>query len=331
MAGMLAPVVAGLAAGIGFVVIFSLLYYSAPVAVHNTGLEPQILQEQAIRTAESEIAKNRWYFKYPEGSPLFVLDFKDTNYYPVSDFVQLQDGRKLPLVFLYSNGTITDVNGQISDTLEICKREKGFGYCEFIDSLRGEQSGARGSGNLAYFVGLDWWSYTHLFVIDAIDGRLLSSTIYLRPILYQEDVERDLEMLGKPKITREQALSIVEDDLRKRHPDFDKIAMILYDNEERMITMDEFWSRNLDLPLMYIHSSGTIIFVVNGTQAEMGYYCDSARYPYCGFQPPFNLDSKGRLVYGIDILWNTGSAIYAVDALNGKIVDSSYLRAEARR
>lgn len=326
MARMLAPVAAGLAAGIGFIALFSMYYYSPFGWFQNIILEPQISQEQVIRTAESEIAKNRWYFKYPENSPLFVLDFKDTNYYPVSDFQQ--DGRKLPLVFLYPNGTIADVNGQISDTLEICKREKALGYCEFIDSLRGKQRDTGGSGNLAYFVGLDWWSYTHLFVIDAMDGRLLDSTIYLRPILYQEDVERDLERLGEPKITQQQALSIVEDDLRKRDPDFEEIAMILY--KDRMIAIDEFLSKKLDIPLMYIHPSGTII-LVNGTQAEMRYYCDSARYTYCGFLPPFNFDSKGRMVYGIDVLWKTGSAIYAVDAHTGKIVESSYLRVEARR
>lgn len=334
MDNVVVPVVAGLAAGIGFVMLFSLLYSNSPFAMIHTpaNLEPRISQEQAIRTSESEIAKNRWYFKYPVGSPLFVLDFNEGNYYPVLAFEQQQqEGRKIPLVLLYSNGTIADVNGQFSNTLETCKREKAAGYCEFINSLRGESRSARGIGrNLAYLVGLDLRSYTHLFVVDATDGRLLNTTIYLRPILYQGDIERDLGKLGEPKITQKQAISIVEDDLRKRNPDFHEITGIEY-NREGYIPFQEFLSKNLDLPLMYIHPSGTILFVVNNTQPEMGYYCDFAQYPYCGFLPPFNLDSKGRLVYGIDLVWNGGIDIYAVDAHTGEIVDSSQLREEARR
>lgn len=314
------PVVSGLASGIALVLLFSLL--SPPI---QTDLEPKVSHQQAIGIAESEIEKNVWFFRVLPDTTFYVIDFKDAISYPETRF--LEEDRVLPLVFIHPTGRLTDVIGNVADDLDRCKEEPGFGWCEFLTALRATP-GTR--GDLSYFVVLEWDDHTEIFAVDAIHGKVLDSTIYERPILHLEEVERDLKEIGPPVVSQDQAFRIVEQDLRERNPqEFEKILLIEY-NRERYVPAEEFHRNNMQLPLIYIHPAGTLVFV-NGTDIAPGYYCDSGLYPYCGFAPPFNLNSKGRLIYGVDIVWNSGAPdIFAVDAVTGEIVDSTSLRKAAR-
>lgn len=300
-----------------------MLYYAGIADTHPI-TRPKVSEEQAIMVAKAEPIKNSWFFNASSETAFSVLDFNSTYYIAEDQF--LRDGHSLPLVLIQANGTLLDVNGQVKDMLSICKEEPGFGWCEFFASLRPQSS----KGDLAYLVGLEWSSGTELFVVDAARQRVLNSTIYSRPILYLEEVQSQLEKIGGPKLSQDEALRRVEDDLKSRYPgEFERITHLVY-NRHSYMPIEEFEQRQAQLPLIYIHPSGTLVFV-NGTNVEMGYYCESGVYTFCGFAEPFNLDSEGRLVYGIELAWNPGIPdSYAVDAITGEIVDSGSLRTEAR-
>jgi len=308
-----------------FALFFSLLYYASIVDFHST-TQPRISTQEAIRTAKLEPSKNNWFFNTSSATTFYLLDFKQTSYIEESQFIQ--DRHPLPLVLIMTNGTIIDMNGQTKDLLASCLQDLGFGWCEYLHSF-GKRLDSPNE-HLAFLVGLEWTGHTELFVLDAVRGTLLDSTIYTRPLLDLQDVRNELQQIGAPRLTQEQALERVEHDLRARHPaEFEKITHLVY-NQHSYMPIEEFVRRGAELPLIYIHPSGTLVFV-NGTNIEMGYYCDSGTYTFCGFAEPFCLNSKNRLVYGIELAWNPGIPdSYVVDSITGEIVDSGSLRADVR-
>lgn len=122
---------------------FSLLYF-ASIAITRPIVTPGISEQQAIMIAKSEPNKNSWFFSTLPNTAYNVLDFNSTYYFEESDF--LQNGHDLPLVFMQANGTIVDVNGEVRDTLRMCKEVPGFGWCEFISSIKSRSP----TGDLAY-------------------------------------------------------------------------------------------------------------------------------------------------------------------------------------
>lgn len=135
------------------------------------------------------------------------------------------------------------------------------------------------------------------------------------------------------RISQAQAIQIVENDLKNRFSDFNGIRSIVYN--DTYIPFSEFLAKNKELPLVYVHPNGTLIPIINGTHTFRG-ACLVAYGTYCAFLPPFSLDYKSRLMYGLDISYERSSMnrgtpdFYAVDAVSGDIVDSSFLRSEGR-
>lgn len=90
------------------------------------------------------------------------------------------------------------------------------------------------------------------------------------------------------------------------------------------------------MPLVYVHPNGTLIQLTRNASENIG-YCNSGLFAYCGYLEPYYFDFKGRLVYGVEVLlWHGdvgGEArgepfMYVVDAVDGNIVDSTFLRTE---
>ncbi len=313
------PVVLGLGSGIALLILFSLLSFPT-----QTDLEPRIAQDQAIKIVESEIKQNSWFFRVSPGTTFYVRDFEEAISIPESQFIE--EKRNLPVVLIHPDGSLTNLIGKVANGLGQCKEEPGVGWCEFLTALRSAH-GTR--GNLAYLLVLEWDDHTEIFAIDAIDGKLLDSTIYERPILDLEEVEEELKKIGPPLIPQEEAFRLVEEDLGKRNPGEFKEVRIIGNDKQNFVAAEKFHAENMKLPLIFIHTSGTLVFV-NDTSLTPGYHCDSGTMPFCGFAEPFNLYSKDRLVYGIDMISNQGPEIYAVDAVSGEIVQSSYLKSEAQ-
>jgi hypothetical protein len=305
-----------------FALLFSLLYY-ASISDTNPTPRPRISEQQVIMIAKTEVGKNSWFFSTSSDTTFNVLDFNSSYYVEEERFIR--SGYDLPLVFIQAKGTLVDLSGEIRDTLRRCEEEPFSGWCEFIASLEPQAS----AGDLAYLVALEWASRTELFVVDATKSRVLNSTIYTKPILFLDDVQNELQDIGKPKISQEQAIALVEDDLRAKYPD-EFVKIILMEKPGNgYIPIEEFMQSKMQVRLIYIHPTGSLVFI-DGANIMPGYYCESGVYTYCGFAPPFNLNSKGRLVYGIDFVWNSGQPdAYAVDSITGEIVDSFSLRREA--
>lgn len=67
--------------------------------------------------------------------------------------------------------------------------------------------------------------------------------------------------------------------------------------------------------------------------SEKGYefrgICTEYRFAYCGYLPLYNFDYGSRLVYGVELLIDSDEEAlisYMVDAVTGRIVDSTFLR-----
>lgn len=169
------------------------------------------------------------------------------------------------------------------------------------------------------------WVYLTLSVVAAL--------IALGVVAINTALNQNILAGITPRISQEEALKIVEDDLRRHYSDFKQIGGIVMESMT-YIPMSEFYSKEMKLPLIYIHPNATLIKIKGGERTVL-YKCEQGVYPYCGFLSPFNLNSKGRLIYGLDIYWVSHSNdkipdIYAVDAITGEVVDSSFLRSESR-
>ncbi len=148
--------------------------------------------------------------------------------------------------------------------------------------------------------------------------------------------------LATPKLSQEDAIRIVESDFKSKQSDYDRINGIIVNNTSGYVRIEEFRERNLTLPLVYVHPNGTLLRITNDGYGNLG-QCDMGLSAYCAYLPPFNFDYKGRLVYGVEVLlWNIDNPpeaesgrgfpfLYIIDANNGEIVDSTFLRDEKIR
>ena len=141
------------------------------------------------------------------------------------------------------------------------------------------------------------------------------------------------------KLSQGDAIRIVENDFRSKQSDYDRINGIIVNNTSGYVRIEDFRGRNLTLPLVYVHPNGTLLRMNYDGYEDMG-GCNTGLFAYCGYLEPFNFDYKGGLVYGVEVLlWNTDNPpeaefgrgvpfLYVIDANNGEIVDSTFLRDE---
>lgn len=141
------------------------------------------------------------------------------------------------------------------------------------------------------------------------------------------------------KLSQDEAIGIVEEDFRSRQSEYDRINGIIVNSTSGYVKIEEFREQNLKLPLVYVDPDGSLIRVTNTGFENFG-ACNDVLVAYCAYLPPYNFDYKGRLVYGVEVLlWDRGNPpevesgrgfpfLYMVDANNGEIVDSTFLRSE---
>lgn len=142
------------------------------------------------------------------------------------------------------------------------------------------------------------------------------------------------------KLNQDEAIRIVENDFRNRQSDYDRITGIMVNNTSGYVRIEEFHQKNLKLPLVYVHPNSTLIHITDDGYKNMG-RCNTGLSAYCAYLEPYNFDYEGRLVYGVEVLLgnqdNPPEAesgrglpfLYIVDAMNGEIVDSTFIREEA--
>jgi len=146
--------------------------------------------------------------------------------------------------------------------------------------------------------------------------------------MYFSSVLQDLNKF-KPKISQFQAIDVVQNDLRRLHPDFSELY-IVDDARHNYLSLSKFEQNHQHLQLVFVHKNGTIL-LVNSTdgKALVWYQCnDYNLLPYCSLVQPNNPDHIGELVYAVDLSWISTKGIdvpdlYIVDAMNGKIISSS--------
>lgn len=151
-----------------------------------------------------------------------------------------------------------------------------------------------------------------------------------------KDLSTILLKIPLPKISQTEAIKTVENDLKNHVKNSTKILRIVDDvgDQQKYIPFSEFQTNNKILPLVFVSTNGTLL-TINNASLRINGWCNMGTYTYCGYMQPFNLDYKSRLVYGLDIIYGDNDAdmqpaFYAVDAVSGEIVDSSFLRSEAR-
>lgn len=139
-----------------------------------------------------------------------------------------------------------------------------------------------------------------------------------------------------PKISQKDAVKIIENDLKNRVSNTTKILKIVdvIGDQDKYVPFLEFQTNNKIIPLVFVSNNDTLL-TINNASLRINYLCNMGTIAYCGYMPPFNLDYKSHLVYGFDIVYgdndsNMEPSFYAVDAVSGDIVDSGFLRNEAR-
>ena len=139
-----------------------------------------------------------------------------------------------------------------------------------------------------------------------------------------------------PKISQKDAIKIIENDLKNHVSNTTKILKIVdvIGDQDKYIPFSEFQTNNKIVPLVFVSNNDTLL-TINNASLRINYLCNMGTIAYCGYMPPFNLDYKSHLVYGFDIVYgnndsNMEPSFYAVDAVSGDIVDSGFLRNEAR-
>jgi len=151
---------------------------------------------------------------------------------------------------------------------------------------------------------------------------------------------KDLSILlleiPSPQISQTEAIKTVENDLKSHVKNSTKIFGIVNSigGQQKYVLFSEFQNNNKTLPLVFISTNDTLL-TINNSSLRVNGWCNMGNYAYCGYLQPFNLDYQSRLVYGFDILYgddetNIEPGFYAVDAINGEITDSPFLRNVAR-
>jgi hypothetical protein len=138
------------------------------------------------------------------------------------------------------------------------------------------------------------------------------------------------DVIPVARITQAEALSIADADLNERLSDYKGIVGIIDTSWSKYVPVDEFQQNDLKLPLVYIPSNGSLIFVTASGYENHG-MCDTGLFAYCGWYAKYNFDYGSRLVYGVELKVDSNErtlVMYMVDATNGKIVDSTFLRHE---
>lgn len=136
-------------------------------------------------------------------------------------------------------------------------------------------------------------------------------------------------MVPSSKISQADAIRIADADLAGRLDDYNGIRGIIDTSWSRYVPMDEFRGSNLKLPLVYVHPNDTLFMITDDGYQNRG-VCNSGIYAYCGYLPHFSFNYGSRLVYGVEVLIESDEALamYIIDASNGEIVDSTFLRRE---
>jgi hypothetical protein len=137
------------------------------------------------------------------------------------------------------------------------------------------------------------------------------------------------------KIPQEMAIQTAQDDLRNRDGGYRIIGISANASltDLNYVSLDEFYARNLTVPLVYIHPNQSLIQALgNGQYHKIG-QCTTGLVSYCGYLIPFELNYKEHLVYSVEVMTTQGNdgqvgLFYLIDAMNGKIVDSNFVRSE---
>jgi hypothetical protein len=148
------------------------------------------------------------------------------------------------------------------------------------------------------------------------------------------------------KLSQDDALDIVENDIQRWNSETGTKYGVDYritdiavnvpkfaNYTPSYVSFEEFKERDMKLPVVYVSSNGTVIHVLeNGTSEYVG-ECHTGLLTYCGYRPPFELGYEERLVYGVEILALSRDnpkvpLFFLVDAMNGQIVDSTFVRGE---
>lgn len=145
-----------------------------------------------------------------------------------------------------------------------------------------------------------------------------------------------------PKISSDDAIHIVGNDILKWNREHGinftvtdiAIDVPRFSNySPTYVSYQEFKKQDMKLPLVFVSPNDTIIQILeNHTSKIVGQCHAGLRFlTYCGYLAPFELGYKGRLVYGVEMLGLSNDnqkekRFYVVDAMNGQIVDSTYVR-----
>lgn len=136
------------------------------------------------------------------------------------------------------------------------------------------------------------------------------------------------------KITQEQAMGIADADLRQRLSDYNGIVGILDRSWTRYVPLAEFEQNHMNMPLVYVLPNATLLMVTEEEKDGGGFenkgYCNSGLFAYCGWYDKYKFDYGNRLVYGVKVQIDSQEALamYMIDATDGKIVDSTFLRSD---
>ncbi|MCI0562537.1 MAG: hypothetical protein MN733_28970 [Nitrososphaera sp.] len=160
-----------------------------------------------------------------------------------------------------------------------------------------------------------------ILVVGMMVALLYLSTTYSTEITFTTE----------PRLTQDDAIRIADADLSSRLDDYDGIKGIIDNEMARYVPFEEFNRENLGLPLIYVHPNGSLIHITANGYRNMG-YCSSGLFAYCGYLPPYSFDTTGKLVYAVEVKTDVDVILfmYIIDAMDGKIVDSTFLRTAAK-
>ena len=172
-------------------------------------------------------------------------------------------------------------------------------------------------------------------IVISAAAALVIATIIANPNISSDGEINPKSIPATGRVSQNTAIQAVERDLSGRKEEY-KIEQIATNaagpgDKLHYVSLEEFRDQSLRLPLVYIHPNQTLIEVLGDNQYRKMGVCTTALVTYCGYLPPLNIDYKGHLVYGIEImvLPKNGDSVglfYLVDAINGRILDSPFIR-----
>lgn len=125
------------------------------------------------------------------------------------------------------------------------------------------------------------------------------------------------EIITDPRITQEEAIDIVSNDLRNRYPGFEDSDLILFASGKPQ-SVKEFLQSGSQLPLIYYHPNGTQFRIDSDTHTIKS----SCPPDICSFD--FEGRPKNKLVYVLEIdCQECGFQHYVVDAIDESVVYKS--------